>query len=89
MSEQALWLDGNALAGLLAELFGAEMTTAERGCSGCGERRAVGAHRLYQSAGMVLRCPVCNDMAMLIAELPDRHVVRLTGAWAFSAPRSG
>jgi hypothetical protein len=89
MSENALWLDGNAFAGMLAELFGAEMTTAERGCATCGERRAVGAHRAYRGAGVVLRCPVCSDMAMLIAELPDRHVVRLTGTWAFSAPRGG
>jgi hypothetical protein len=88
MSE-AVWLDGNALAGLLAELFGADMTKAERGCASCGERYPVGAHRAYRGAGVVLRCPVCSDMAMLIAELPDRYVVRLTGAWAFSTPRPG
>ena len=28
MSEDARWLDGNALGGLLQELFGAEMTAA-------------------------------------------------------------
>jgi hypothetical protein len=28
MSEDARWLDGNALGGLLEELFGADMTTA-------------------------------------------------------------
>jgi hypothetical protein len=87
--EPALWLDGNAYAGLLMELFGAEMTAAERDCAGCGARRAVGAHRAYRGAGVVLRCPSCNDLAMVIAELPDRHVIRLTGTWAFSAPRAG
>jgi hypothetical protein len=79
----ALWLDGNALAGLLEELFGTDMTTAERACASCGSENAVGAHRLYQGAGKVLRCPVCNDVALRIAELPDRRVVQLTGSWTF------
>jgi predicted RNA-binding Zn-ribbon protein involved in translation (DUF1610 family) len=88
MTEE-LRLDGNAFAGLFVEVFGAEMTTAERGCASCGQRRALGAHLAYRGAGVVLRCPGCGDMAMLIAELPDRYVVRLTGSWAFSAPRAG
>jgi hypothetical protein len=88
MSEDALWLDGNALAGLLVELFGTEMTTAMHGCGTCGARREVGAHRAYRGAGDVLRCPVCGDVAMRIAELRDRYVVQVTGTWRFSVPRS-
>jgi hypothetical protein len=88
MSE-ARWLDGNALAGVMAELFGAEMTTALHRCGSCGARREVGAHPAYRGAGMVLRCPECGDMAMQISEVRDRHVIRLTGEWTFSAPRSG
>jgi uncharacterized Zn finger protein len=79
----ALWLDGNALAGLLEELFGTDMTTAERACSSCGSQSAVGAHRLYRGAGRVLRCPACGDLALRVAELPDRRVVQLTGSWTF------
>jgi Family of unknown function (DUF6510) len=89
MSTDPLWLDGNAYAGLLAEVFGTEMTNAMRGCASCGERRPLGAHRAYRGAGVVLRCPACSDLAMLIAELPDRHVIRLTGSWTFGMPRSG
>ena len=51
MNEQALWLDGNALAGLLQELFATELTDAPRSCGSCGAIRAVGAHRLYRGAG--------------------------------------
>ena len=51
MNEQALWLDGNALAGLLEELFATELTDAPRSCGSCGAIRAVGAHRLYRGAG--------------------------------------
>jgi hypothetical protein len=77
----ALWLDGNALAALLEELFGAEMTAAEWTCGTCGGRSAVGAHRLYRGAGLVLRCPSCAALALCVAELPDRRVVRLDGTW--------
>jgi hypothetical protein len=89
MSTEGLWLDGNACAGMLAEMFGTDMTMAMRGCASCGERRPLGAHRAYRGAGIVLRCPVCDDMAMVIAELSDRRVIRLTGSWTFAMPRSG
>jgi Family of unknown function (DUF6510) len=76
-----LWLDGNAIAGLLAELLGAELTETPRRCQSCGETHPVGAHRLYRGAGLVLRCPACGDIAARIATLADRHVVQLVGAW--------
>jgi hypothetical protein len=88
MSEDARWLDGNALGGLLQELFGAEMTGAPRRCESCGTERPVAAHRLYLGAGTVLRCPVCDQIALVVAALPDRHVVHLTGAWRMEMPRS-
>ena len=87
MEDDALWLDGNALGGLLYEVFGTEMTTVQRSCQSCGTRSAVGAHRAYQGAGAVLRCPVCGDVAVRIGVLPDRHVVQLAGAWTLDVPR--
>jgi hypothetical protein len=86
-SERDVWLDGNAIAGLLAEAFGAEMTTAPRRCQSCGKVSALGAHRVYRGAGLVLRCPVCADVAARIGTLPDRHVVLLVGAWRLELPR--
>jgi len=88
MSEKAVWLDGNAFAGVLHEIFGAEMTMAEHGCRSCGNRNLLGAHRAYRGAGDVLRCPVCGDLAMRITALPDRHVVHLTGVWTVGVPRT-
>lgn len=87
MNDDALWLDGNALAGLLHDVFGTEMTTVQRICQSCRARNAVGAHRAYQGAGMVLRCPSCGDLALRIAVLPDRHVVHLAGTWMLDLPR--
>jgi predicted RNA-binding Zn-ribbon protein involved in translation (DUF1610 family) len=79
--DDALWLDGNALAGLLGEVFAMEMTAVQRACAKCGVRAPVGAHRMYRGAGAVLRCPACGDLALRMAILEDRHVVQLRGTW--------
>jgi Family of unknown function (DUF6510) len=83
----ATWLDGNALAGLLAEVFGTEMTTAQHRCRSCQTLSALGAHRAYRGAGVVLRCPACGDLGLRIATLPDRYSVHFTGAWELAMPR--
>jgi hypothetical protein len=83
----AVWLDGNAIAGLLGELFAAEMTGVDRGCGACGQHNAVGAHRLYRGAGAVLRCPTCGDIALRMAVLEDRYVVQLRGSWTLDVSR--
>jgi hypothetical protein len=80
-------LDGNALAGLLGELLGVEATDSPRGCHSCGAVNAIGAHRLYRGAGLVLRCPTCGDVALRLAELPDCHILRITGTWLLAIPR--
>jgi hypothetical protein len=87
MTGDAIWLDGNAIAGLLDEVFGAEMTTARHGCRSCHTDSALGAHRAYRGAGVVLRCPACGDLALKIAILPDRSTVHLTGTWDLAVPR--
>jgi Family of unknown function (DUF6510) len=87
MSDGSVWLDGNALAGLLEEVFATEMTLALRRCQSCGTQSRIGAHRAYRGAGVVLRCPACGDLAMRISMLPDRHIVFLTGEWALEVPR--
>lgn len=86
MSAEDLWLDGNATAGLLAELFGREMTTVDRGCASCGAHHEIGAHRLYRGAGLVLRCPSCDDVAMQVAMLAGRRVLTLRGTWSIELP---
>ena len=35
----------------------------QRRCHSCGAENALGAHRAYQGAGVVLRCPACADVA--------------------------
>jgi Family of unknown function (DUF6510) len=63
---ERLRLDGNAAAGLLREVFAAEMTAAVGTCDGCGATEAVGAVHVYRAAGTVLRCPHCDAVLMKI-----------------------
>ena len=74
-------IDGNGVAGLLAEIGGAEMTSVLRTCQSCGDRRAVGEHRAYRAAGLVLRCPACSDIAVVIGIQSDRLVVEWRGTY--------
>ena len=54
-----LMLDGNAIGGLLQEVFVEEMTTARTTCGSCGAVREVGALHVFTTApGMVVRCPL-------------------------------
>jgi hypothetical protein len=63
---ERLRLDGNAAAGLLQQVFAAEMTTAIGTCDGCGATDAVGAVHVYSGAGIVLRCPHCEAVLMTV-----------------------
>ena len=66
---EKLMLDGNAAAGLLAEVFAVELTTARATCDGCGAVEPVGAVRVYKAAGYVLRCPHCESvLAKLVTD---------------------
>jgi uncharacterized protein DUF6510 len=87
LGDDATWLDGNGVAGELADVFGFELTAIVRVCGSCGTAGAVGAHRAYRSAGLVLRCPGCGDVAIRIARLPDRDVVLVRGSWSAELPR--
>jgi Zn finger protein HypA/HybF involved in hydrogenase expression len=64
----ALMLDGNAVAGLLQEVFAVEMTTAIVTCGSCGAAEAVGAIHVFRGAGIVLRCPHCDNTLVKIVK---------------------
>jgi hypothetical protein len=74
-----LMLDGNAIAGLLQEVFSAEMTTAIGTCGDCGTAGPVGAAHLYRGAGIVLRCPHCDAVLAKIVRNDSRVWIDLTG----------
>ena len=80
MNEADLRLDGNAAAGLLAEVFSVEMTAAIGTCAHCGAANAIGAVHVYdQAPGTVLRCPACTGVLITIVQTRDRLLVDLSG----------
>lgn len=77
---QDMKLDGNAIGGLLREIFTMEMTNAQSTCAGCGAVNAVGRVEVYVHApGTVVRCPDCGAVLMRIVRGRGRYWVDLTG----------
>ena len=76
---EALRLDGNAVAGTLRDVFTTEVTTALGTCGGCGAVDAVGAVHVYVSAGIVLRCPHCENVLLRLVQHESRIWLDLTG----------
>jgi Zn finger protein HypA/HybF involved in hydrogenase expression len=74
-----LMLDGNAVAGLLQEVFAVEMTTAVGTCASCGTAGPVGAAHVYRGAGIVLRCPHCGNALAKIVKNDSQIWIDLTG----------
>ncbi|GAB2997428.1 DUF6510 family protein [Amycolatopsis acidiphila] len=61
-------LDGNALAGPLAELFALDLAAATITCAHCGSSGPLGAHHLYPDApALVVRCPSCTEVVLRYA----------------------
>jgi Zn finger protein HypA/HybF involved in hydrogenase expression len=75
----ALMLDGNAVAGLLQEVFAVEMTTAIGTCSQCGASEPIGAVQVFIGAGAVLRCPHCDNTLVKITRGGERMWLSLPG----------
>ena len=75
----ALMLDGNAVAGLLQEVFAVEMTTAIETCVACGATNEVGALHVFRGAGIVMRCPDCGNALVTIAEGGARMWIGFAG----------
>ena len=75
----ALMLDGNAVAGLLQEVFAVEITTAIGTCGNCGATEPIGAVHVFRGAGVVLRCPRCDNTLMTIVKDDTRVWISFPG----------
>jgi Family of unknown function (DUF6510) len=73
-------LDGNAIGGLLMEVFGTEMTTAVATCGSCGAARQVAELPVYMPGlGTVARCRSCQSVLMVFTEVRRVTCVDLMG----------
>ncbi len=73
-------LDGNAIGGLLHEVFGRDMTDAETICATCGATSPVAETVVYlRGPGSVVRCRNCSALLMVISQIHGRYCVDLGG----------
>jgi hypothetical protein len=73
-------LDGNAIAGQLFDLFGAEMTTASGECASCGAVFQMAELVVYLPApGTVVRCRSCESIVMVVVDKRGMACVDLRG----------
>src|SRR5688500_16900999 len=74
-------LDGNAVAGLLREVFAFEATAAWTTCTGCGRNRPMAELMVYAvELGAILRCPSCDEAVVRIGRTPRGLWLDLRGA---------
>lgn len=79
--------DGNAVAGLLAELFAFEMTTTQAQCGGCGTTHLVATLLVYGGPmGTIMRCPGCDTAMIRIARIRDEYRLDLRGTHILHIP---
>ena len=76
-------VDGNAIGGLLYDVFGTEMTTAIGKCARCGATAQLAEFVVYPRApGTVARCRNCMALLMVITHVREMNCVDLRGlAW--------
>jgi Zn finger protein HypA/HybF involved in hydrogenase expression len=80
MQIEEMRLDGNAIGGLLREIFTMEMTTAVGTCAACGAVNEVGRLHVYVHApGTVVRCPACEAVLMRVVRGRGRYWIDLSG----------
>jgi Family of unknown function (DUF6510) len=73
-------LDGNAIGGLLIDVFGTEMTAMNSTCSTCGTSRPVAGLVVYRQApGTVVRCRTCGSVLVVLVRAHGVIGVDLTG----------
>jgi len=73
-------LDGNAIGGLLHEVFGAEMTAAVGTCAACGATGPLAECVVYLGGpGTVARCRRCSALLIAIVRVRGMNCVDLTG----------
>jgi len=79
-------LDGNAIGGLLHEVFGTEMTAATGRCANCGFIAPVAESVVYLDApGTVVRCRKCVGVLMVVVRRSGMNCVDLSGLAALGA----
>ena len=82
-------LDGNALAGPLADYFSFDVTATRARCNGCGEVAEFARALVFTSpAGTVVRCGSCEHVLATLVEAGDRAWLGFSGVSALEVRRA-
>ena len=74
------FLDGNAMGGLLGQVFAVDVTSAVGRCAGCGRTGVLAETRVYVDApGTVVRCVGCEAVLIRVVQSADRTWLDLRG----------
>jgi NAD-dependent SIR2 family protein deacetylase len=74
------YLDGNAAAGELSNVFAMDLTAAEGQCAHCGAtKRFAEAHLYVQCPGLVARCAVCEQVLLRLVNARQRVFLDIRG----------
>jgi Family of unknown function (DUF6510) len=83
-------LDGNAIGGVMLELFGTEMTAVPGTCGSCGAREPMAQTEVYlDSPGIVVRCRHCHAVQATIVRGRDRTWLNLSGLASIELTHEG
>jgi hypothetical protein len=82
-------LDGNAAAGLLGEVFAADITAAIGQCNGCGRTGVFAETHVYLDApGLVARCTGCDGVLLRVVTTPSDTYLDLRGLTYLRLPNA-
>ncbi len=80
MSSRMDYLDGNAAAGELSNVFTMDITVANGKCAHCGAtKRFADAHLYMQCPGVVARCAVCEHVLLRLVSVRHRIILDVGG----------
>jgi len=80
MKTEAMKVDGNAIGGLLIEIFGTDVTGSIGVCGSCGAEDYVATLEVYMRApGVVGRCKTCGAVMIRIVRSETRTWLDLSG----------
>lgn len=81
-------LDGNVLAGALANLFVPDPTDLLARCTSCGQVAPIAEAVVYPDApGLVARCRSCDHVLAAIVDAGDKTYLSLSGLTAIALPK--
>ena len=84
---ESLYVDGNAVMGMLAEAFHSEMSIATVTCANCGRSGRFADRHVYdRGPGMVARCPHCGEVNARMVRTPTDVWIDLNGSTSWRIP---